>query len=253
MMDLDGLQLLLPALLAGALVLTTHVPLGQVVLSRGIVFLDLAVAQIAALGLLLARSLGFPIGDWHSQLLVFATAVSAALFLSWRDRRNPGSQEAIIGASFVVSASLAVLLLSHDPHAGEYMKEILAGQILWVEGRSLLYLGALYAVILLLWWRGVGRNGGAMFYALFALAITASVQLVGVYLVFSSLIIPALVTRTLARRRTAWALGFGLLAYAAGLLLSLQFDLPAGASVVVTMAVLATVAAYSLKVKAVDT
>ena len=253
MMDLDTLQLLLPALLAGALVLTTHVPFGQVVLSRGIVFLDLAVAQIAALGLLLSRSLDYPIGDWRSQLLVFATAVSAALLLSWRDRRNPGSQEAIIGSSFVVSASMAVLLLSHDPHAGEYMKDILAGQILWVDGRGLLAMAALYAVILLLWWRGVGRSGGAWFYALFALAITASVQLVGVYLVFSSLIIPALATRALARRRIAWAMGFGLLAYAAGLLLSLQFDLPAGASVVVTMAALASLFACGLRGKAVAT
>jgi len=251
MIDLDGLKLLLPALLAGALVLTTHVPFGQVVLSRGIVFLDLAVAQIAALGLLLARSLGLPLDDWRSQLLVFATAVGAALFLSWRDRRNPGSQEAIIGTSFVVSASLAVLLLSNDPHAGEYMKEVLAGQILWVEGRGLASLALLYGLILLLWWRGIGRSGGALFYALFALAITASVQLVGVYLVFSSLIIPALVTRPLNRRRSAWALGFGVLAYAAGLLLSLLFDLPAGASVVVTMAALAILLGYALRLKAV--
>lgn len=251
MMDLDTLQLLLPALLAGALVLTTHVPFGQVVLSRGIVFLDLAVAQIAALGLLLARSLGFPLGDWRSQLLVFATAVGAALVLSWRDRRQPGSQEAVIGSSFVVSASLAVLLLSHDPHAGEYMKEVLAGQILWVDGQGLLYMALLYAVVLLLWWRGVGQGGGAGFYVLFALAITASVQLVGVYLVFSSLIIPALLTRHVTRWRTLRAWGFGLLAYAAGLLLSLWFDLPAGASVVVAMAVLAMVFAAAWRRKAV--
>jgi zinc/manganese transport system permease protein len=251
MIDLDTLQLLLPALLAGALVLTTHVPFGQVVLSRGIVFLDLAVAQIAALGLLLSRSLDFPLGDWRSQLLVFATAVGAALALSWRDRRHPGSQEAIIGSSFVVSASLAVLLLSHDPHAGEYMKDVLAGQILWVDVHGLIYMALLYAVILLLWWRGVGRGGGAGFYALFALAITASVQLVGVYLVFSSLIIPALLTRHVVRWRTAWSWGFGLLAYAAGLLLSLQFDLPAGASVVVSMAVLAVIIARLINRKAV--
>lgn len=242
MISAESLQLILPGLLAGALVLATHVPMGQVVLARGIVFLDLAVAQIAALGLMLAPLLGLGRGGWGSQLLVFAVAIFGALALSWSDRRSPETQEAVIGSGFVVSASLLVVLLSQDPHGGELLTEILAGQILWVEYGDLLYTGLLYALVLLLWSRLPAARGGAWFYLLFAVAITASVQLIGVYLVFSSLILPALVTRRLRHGRTPWGFAFGLSAYLLGLLLSLLLDLPAGAAVVLLMAALAPMA-----------
>ena len=114
------------------------------------------------------------------------------------------------------------------------------GQILWVNSRQLISVALLTAVLLVVWMlfgRGLGRVG---FYAVFAFAVTASVQLVGVYLVFASLIIPALATRAVAnlRRRQVLAYATGISAYALGLALSAVADLPSGAVVVMTMALL---------------
>ena len=118
------------------------------------------------------------------------------------------------------------------------MRDLLIGQILWVNAVQLTWLASVSALLLLAlrlgWVRRLGRFG---FYAAFALAVTASVQLVGVYLVFASLIVPALATRTLAaRQRHAWAYGLGALGYALGLALSALFDLPSGAVIVWTLA-----------------
>ncbi|MBD3669693.1 MAG: metal ABC transporter permease [Gammaproteobacteria bacterium] len=233
-----SLALILPAFLAGALVLASHVPMGQVVLARGIVFLDLAVAQIATLGLIMAPLLGLDESGWPGRLLVFAVAIGGALLLSLSDRRWPEVQEAVIGSSFVVTASLLLVLLSQNPHGGERLVDMLAGQILWVGYADLVPLALLTTGVLMLWWRLPGWRSGPGFYLLFAIMITSSVQLVGVYLVFSSLILPALVTRRLGRRRTLWGWSYGMSATLVGLLLSLYWDLPAGAAIVLCMALL---------------
>ncbi|HEY3635189.1 MAG TPA: metal ABC transporter permease, partial [Caldimonas sp.] len=184
-----------PALVAGVLVLATHVPLGMQVLDRGIVFIDLAIAQIAGLGVIAADAVGLP----EHGIAVQAAAVSAALLgawiLTWTERRAPQQQEALIGVMFILAACAGLLLLSGNPHGGEHLKDLLVGQILWVNTTQLLWLAGLTLVLLaaiaLGWIERLGRFG---FYGAFALAVTASVQLVGVYLVFSSLIIPALAT-----------------------------------------------------------
>ena len=236
--------LLGPPLVAGLLVLATHIPLGRRVLTRGIVFLDLAIAQFAGLGVIAAHVAGWE-AAWATQLTAFLAALVGAGLLAWCDRHWPARQEALIGSSFVVTACAASLLLASDPHGGEELQNLLVGQILWVSNAQLAATAVLYALIGLLW-RPLAavRNGqgGAGFYALFALAITASVQLVGVYLVFASLILPALATLDRERRWLAAALTIGIVGYAGGLVLSALTDLPTGPLIVCTLAASALMA-----------
>jgi len=226
-----------PALVAGLLVLTTHVPLGLQVLSRGIVFIDLAIAQIAGLGVIAADTLGWEPQGWGVQGAAVAAALAGAALLTWTERRWPDIQEALIGTLFVLASCAGILLLAGNPHGGEHLKDLLVGQILWVTPGQLGTMAALSAGVLALWFGARQRLGRAGFYILFALAVTASVQLVGVYLVFSSLIMPALAVRhARARWQLPVAYGLGGLAYALGLALSAMLDLPSGAVVVLSMA-----------------
>jgi len=241
-MSLDGLSLtiLAPAFLAGLLVVATHVPLGQQVLARGIVFIDLAIAQIAGLGVIAAHAFGWEAQGWATQSAAVGAALLGALLLTWTDDHWPEVQEAIIGVSFVLAATAGILLLSNNPHGGEHLKDLLVGQILWVTLGDLVPVAALYAGVLAAWFAWGKRLGHLGFYLLFAVTVTASVQLVGVYLVFATLIVPALATRN-ARHQWRLALGYlvGVAGYAAGLGLSAVFDLPSGAVIVWALAVLA--------------
>ena len=223
-----------PAWLAGLLVLSTHVPLGRRVIARGIIFLDLAVAQIAGLGVMIAQANTW---DDNVQMLVaYATGITGALLLYWTERRWPDVQEAIIGAAFILAATAGMIVVATSPHGHEFLDDLLSGQILWVDYRQLLPLAILYAGVLALW-LGIGhRAGDWLFYLLFAVAITASVQLVGVYLVFASLIIPALTAKNVQRGATSFALATGITGYTLGLLLSTWFDLPAGPVIVWSLA-----------------
>ena len=229
-------QLLGLPFLAGLLILVTHVPLGRIVLSRGIVFLDLAVAQIAALGVVGAHFAGVESG-WQVQGFAVAAAISGALLLYWAERRWPQTQEALIGSVFVVAASAGLLLLAHDPHGGESLHDLLAGQLLWVGTSQLAWAALWTLVVLVLLKLGLARSGVG-FYLLFACAVTLSVQLAGVYLVFASLIIPALATRN-SPGVTGYlsGIGLGVVAYGLGLGASALLDLPAGALVVCMLAV----------------
>lgn len=240
-MNLDGLDLsiLAPAFAAGALVLATHVPLGREVLRRGIIFIDLAIAQIAGLGVIAADSFGWEPRGWGVQAVAVGAALAGALLLRATERRFPEVQEALIGVLFVLAATGGILLLANNPHGGEHLKDLLVGQILWVTPAGLAPIAALYAVVLGLWFHPRTRALPLMFYLLFALAVTASVQLVGIYLVFASLIVPALALRRIPGGAGLWlAYGLGAMAYALGLALSAVFDLPAGALVVWVLAAL---------------
>ena len=227
-----------PAFIAGLLVLATHVPLGTQVLDRGIVFIDLAIAQIAGLGVIAADALGLPEGGIAVQAAAVIAALLGAWLLTWTERKAPLQQEALIGVMFILAACAGILLLAGNPHGGEHLKELLVGQILWVNTSQLLWLAGVSALLLLAMWRGWVRKLGRFgFYAIFALAVTASVQLVGVYLVFSSLIIPALATRSqTGRNRYRIAYAIGVAGYASGLAISALLDLPSGAVIVWTLA-----------------
>ena len=230
--------ILLPALIAGLLVVATHAPLGIQVLNRGIVFIDIAIAQIAGVGVIAADFVGWETQGVAVQISALAAALLGALFLTWTEKRWPEIQEAIIGTVFILAATLGVLLLASNPHGGEYLKDMLVGQILWV-GRVQLTLVAILSAIVLAAWFGIGRErlGRVGFYLLFGLSVTASVQMVGVYLVFSSLIIPALASRNATRLRLVKAYAVGGLGYLFGLIASTLFDLPTGAIVVWAMAI----------------
>ena len=238
-MNLDTLSLsiLAPAFVAGLLVLATHVPLGHQVLKRGIVFIDLAVAQIAALGVIAADMMGLEPQGWAVQVAALSAALLGAFLLTWTEKRWPEVQEALIGAIFVLAASAGILLLANNPHGGEHLKDLLAGQILWVGMHQLVPAAVVTAVILALWFGLKQRIGRVGFYLLFALAVTASVQLVGVYLVFSTLIMPALAVRDWSESsRLRSAYGIGIAAYLLGLVASALLDLPSGAVIVWALA-----------------
>jgi len=170
------------------------------------------------------------------QLIAVASALLGAALLTYIEHFLPAVREASIGLLFVLAASGGILLMSHDTYAGEHLKNMLVGQILWVSNTQLIATAALSAVILLIWATLRQRLNAFGFYALFALAVTASVQLVGVYLVFASLIVPALATHKLKRNRLLIAYTTGIAGYAAGLFLSVQLDLPSGAAIVWAMA-----------------
>ncbi len=236
-----------PALIAGLLVLSTHVPLGQEVLKHGIIFIDLAIAQVAALGVIAAGFFGWE----HNPYLVQLAAVSAALIaaggLHWTEQRWRSSQEALIGTLFILAATGSILLLANNPHGGDYLKDLLIGQILWTTWTMLIPIGVLSAILLPLWFLFKDRFGRAGFYIIFALAITAAVQIVGVYLVFASLILPALATRRIGGRpRLMAGYAVGVAAYLGGIVLSALFDLPTGAVIVCTMAAVALLAGLLL-------
>lgn len=222
-------------MLAGLLVVATHVPLGREVLRRGIIFIDLAVAQIAGLGVITAVALGWDVGGWKTQLVAVISALLGAALIRGFERYWPDIQEALIGITFVLAAAAGLLLLAGNPHGAEHISDLLAGQLLWVNVEQLIMAATVYLPVVAAWyWLGPGR---LRFYLLFAVTVTVSVQLVGVYLVFSSLIIPAVVIRRMQGvAAIATGYGLGVTAFAGGLLCSLWYDWPAGPAVVWTLA-----------------
>jgi zinc/manganese transport system permease protein len=235
------LSIIFPAFIACLLVLSTHVPLGTEVLRRGIIFIDLAIAQVAGLGVIAADTMGWEARGWMVQFAAVSAALVAAIILHWTDRRWPEIQEAIIGVAFVLAATAGILILAGNPHGGEHLKELLVGQVLWVNIDQLLPVIVISVLVVSAWFWQRDRLKGLGFYALFAFAVTASVQLVGIYLVFASLIIPALATRHIEHRWLRIICGYavGIVGCLAGLMLSVGADLPAGAIVVWSLAVTA--------------
>ena len=240
------LSIIGPAFVACLLVLSTHVPLGTEVLRRGIIFIDLAIAQVAGLGVIAADTMGWEAEGWMVQIAAVSGALIAAVVLHWTDRRWPDIQEALIGVSFVLAATAGILMLAENPHGGEHLKELLVGQVLWVNYDQLLPVGFISAFVLIAWYWMRDHLRGFGFYALFAFAVTASVQLVGIYLVFACLIIPAISTRHIAGRRLRIVCGYsvGVVGGLAGLILSVNDDLPAGAVIVWSLAISALIFAW---------
>jgi len=239
---LADLGILWPALIAGVLVSLSHVPLGQQVLTRGIVFIDLAIAQVAGVGVISAHYFGLEVMGWVTQGAAVTAALLGALLLTFTERKRPEVQEALIGILFVLASTAQILLLANDPHGGEDLKDLLAGQILWVSGEQLIRAAVLTALFLIVWFRWRERIGRIGFYVLFAVMVTVSVQLVGVYLVFTSLIVPAVATyRYRAKRQLPVGYALALVSYVAGLALSVATDLPSSAVIVWAMAVVALI------------
>jgi zinc/manganese transport system permease protein len=222
-------------LVAGLLALISHVPLGEQVLQRGIVFIDLAIAQIAALGVLVATgtAVDAPPAWWAGTL----AALLAAGFVAWLARVWPAQREALIGLVYVGGAAAAILWVSSDPHGAQKLRALLAGDILWVRTDALLPLAvgtALFALLLAL--RPDALRRDRLFYPAFAALISLSVPVLGLYLVFAMLIAPALGARSRPTppagivRALPYLLGMAGLV--TGLAASYRFDTPSGPTIV---------------------
>ena len=228
-----------PALAASMMIALVHAPMGIEVLRRGIVFIDLAVAQIAGLCVVLVNLWQHDPGWWQIQTVAASAAIAAAIFFRWVERKFPGEQEAIIGSCFVLAASLALLALAGHPQGGEEIQHILSGQILFVSWTKILSFLPLFAVVFCLWFMAPGIRRGLPFFLAFALVVTASVQLVGVYVVFASLILPALAVNAIAGRKERAAILCGAGAALAGISFSVVTDQPAGPVLVFSFAAVA--------------
>ena len=233
-----------PAFVASLLVVATHVPLGIEVLRRGIIFIDLATAQVAALGAVAATVY---LGDGHDfagtvvvDLTAFAAAVSVGLFFSWAEKKLHDYQEALIGCTFVLAASMALLLLANQPMGADEIKDLLAGQVLFVSWREIGWIALVYAPLLAVWFRFRGKLGRAGFYLIFAVVVTTSVQVVGVYMVFATLIFPAFgawAWPDASRLKAAYLAA--VIGIAAGLVFSVLSDYPTGPVLVWALALTA--------------
>ena len=252
------------------LVLTgIHVYLGLHVLARGIIFVDLALAQVAALGITVALLAGHPIQSAAAYWYALAFTLGGSfLFAMSRTHRAPIPQEAIIGIVYAVSAAAAVLIVDRAPQGSEHIKQLLVGNILTVTLKEVGNLTLLYAAVGALHWTvrkpllqisldpaGALRQRrwiawwDFLFYASFGFVVTSSVQIAGVLLVFSYLIVPAAIAALLARsiiRRLAIGWGLGFVVSVLGLVASAAWDLPTGATVVTTFGVLMAVVAACL-------
>jgi zinc/manganese transport system permease protein len=240
------------------LVLTgIHAYLGVHVLAREVVFVDIALAQIAALGATAAFLLGYELETWQSYASGLSATILGALVLALtRTRQRHVSQEAIIGIVYAVSSAGAVLLADRAPHGAEHVRAMLVGSLLSVRPGEVAKVALLYAAVGLLHWLcrrpfflistdpdaafGQGwrvRLWDFVFYASFGVVVTSSVRVGGVLLVFSYLIVPALAGVALggsvaARLIIGW--GFGALVSVLGIIASAALDLPTGATVVCT-------------------
>lgn len=227
----------LPAILAGWLVVLTHIPLGQTVLKKEVIFLDLAIAQAAALGVTIAHMLNIAPSSFYWHGIAGMSAILMAGLFQYLEKKKNRYLEAWIGCSFVLTASVGLWLASSSPHAAEHLKEILMGQILWVTIDSLWITLAYYLAAAVIW-----RIWPKQFYLVFALCITASVQLVGVYLVFATLIMPALAMASMPFKTKKASMGFGyilaILAYFMGMYLSHVGDWPASPMIIFALALL---------------
>lgn len=232
-----------------------HAYLGLHVLARGVIFVDLSLAQIAALGSTIAFLMGY---DLQSTTAYFcslgATFFGAAVFAATRTHRGRVPQEAIIGIVYAVSAAAGILVVDRAPHGAEHIKEMLIGSILWVTWADVIKIAIIYTLVGLFHWiyrnrfltvsfneAQAEREGWSirtwdfLFYASFGFVITSSVQIAGVLLVFSFLIVPTVCAALLADRigtRLSIGWGVGFFVSALGCTLSYFLDLPTGAAIV---------------------
>jgi zinc/manganese transport system permease protein len=260
---MEMLQFLVLPFLAGLVLTGIHAYLGVHVVERGVIFVDLSLAQIAALGTTVALLAGF---DVHSTTSYFwslgFTIVGAAIFALTKVKRETRiPQEAIIGIVYAVSAAAAILVMSKAPQETEHLKDMLVGNILAVNATTVIKTAVLYSLVGLFHFifrkkflaisvgshAGTGETGvpnlkfwDFLFYTSFGFVVTSSVAIAGVLLVFSYLIVPsvaAMLFATSIGKRLAIGWSMGALVTLFGVLLSFKLDLPTGATIVCTFGV----------------
>lgn len=252
-------EVLLPAFVAGLILTGMLAYLGVHVVERGVIFVDLSLAQIAALGTTIGVFFGY---DLHSRMgYVFSLGfafIGAAVFAFSRVHRSTRiPQEAIIGIAYAVAAAASILAMSKVTGETEHLKEMLVGNILSVSWPELARTAALFALVgvfhfalrrrflLISMNEGEAERQGLsirlwdlLFYASFGFVVTSSVAIAGVLLVFSYLIVPAVSAMLFAERlgvRLAIGWSTGGIASAVGVYLSFLWDLPTGATIVTTL------------------
>jgi zinc/manganese transport system permease protein len=253
---LELLGFLYLPLLAGLILTGIHAYLGVHVVERGVIFVDLSLAQIAALGTTIAYLAGYPL---HSGVTYFwslgFTILGAAIFAFTRVHRETRiPQEAIIGIVYAVSAAAAILAMSKAPEGTEHLKDMLVGNILTVSKFTVAETAGLYAIVGLFHYIfrkkflaiSLGEHVPHMklwdflFYTSFGFVVTSSVAIAGVLLVFSYLIVPSVAAMLFAQsigKRLAIGWTMGAVVSAIGIMISFQADLPTGATIVCTFGI----------------
>jgi len=258
--DLNILQFLAAPFAASLILTGIHAYLGVHVVERGVIFVDLSLAQIAALGGTIAILLPFTGGDAHGPWvywvsLVF-TFIGAGVFSTIRSRRARIPQEAIIGISYAVASAATILAMSHATSESEHLKDMLVGNILAVSWHEVWKTAALYSLVGVFHYafrrqfltisinprqaEQMGLNvrlWDFLFYASFGFVVTSSVAIAGVLLVFCYLIVPSVAAMLYADRigpRLAIGWTMGTVVSALGIYLSVKMDLPTGAAMVCT-------------------
>src|SRR5438128_513076 len=257
---MDTLSFLLAPFIASLILTGIHAYLGVHVVERGVVFVDLALAQIAALGTTIAALYGFEphgVGSYWTSLVF--TFLGAAVFSTVKAQKARIPQEAVIGISYAVASAAAILAMSKSVSQTEHLKEMLVGNILTVSWTEVGTTAMIYGLIGLFHYifrkkfllismdpRGAEAQGVSvrlwdfLFYASFGLVVTSSVAIAGVLLVFCYLIVPSVAAMLYAERiasRLAIGWTMGTLVSALGVYLSLKIDLPTGATIVCTFGV----------------
>ena len=263
---IEQLPFLLWPFLGLLCIASIHVYLGLHVVEREVIFVDLSLAQMAVLGAAIASLWGFePEQPVTYAVAIGFTVVGAVVFSLTRSERGRVPQEAIIGIVYAVASAATVLILNNAPHGAEHIRDVLVGQLLAVEAHDVARLAVLYAVIgaLHALWRkrlllishdpaaaraqGLNVKGwDFLFYVTFGLTVTASVELGGVLVVFSYLIVPSVTAILFAEHvGTRLAIGWTVaaLASALGMLASVWLSAPPGASVVCVFGALLVIAA----------
>ncbi len=238
---IDILIIVTPAFFAGVMIAFAHANLGLGVIKRGIIFMDLAIAQIAGFGVLIAQFVP-PVSILHNiiiALLPFLFAIAFAIFFGVLEKKYQRYLEAVIGTSFVVISTLSLLVLFKNPAYIEKFNNISKGQLLFVTYKDLLFYVPLYAVFTIVSFIETTKKS-IIFYALFAIIITMSVNLVGVYMVFATLIIPALVALP-HKREFLVSVSFASFNMLISLIIAVIFDFPAGLVDVLSLTTLAIV------------
>lgn len=257
---LEMLKFMAPPFAACLILLGIHGYLGLHVLLRQVIFVDLALAQIAALGTVVAMVLGYQPGSPASFAWSLGAAVLGALVFSVTRSRNHDSkvpQEAIIGITYVIASATAILVADRAPEGAEHIKELLAGTILWVTWTDVLKVLLIYLTIGLFHYvfrkrfititenpeQAYAQGWKVwfwdfLFYLSFGVIITLAVEIAGVLMVFSYLVAPAIIALGLSNRwgpriAIAWTVGF--LASAVGLIASYKVDFPSGPAVVCSL------------------
>lgn len=236
------ISLLAPAFVAGALISLAHVPLGQEVLKRNIIFLDLAVAQFAALGMMAFQT--FIIVDGHSLTAAYGrlgagliAAILCAIIFHFLEKKSGQYQEALIGCAFVLAASMGLLMVANSPHGGEEIKNMLEGQILWASWSHIIFVAPIFITVFITWMIFKSKRS-FLFYPLFAITIPFSVSMIGVYLVFASLIFPALAVAKIQNYKMSIGALISIASYFLGLMASYLFDWPAGPAIILLLSIL---------------